>query len=111
MISFMYFFLYATFFGVGISFFRYELPVHPVASVFFIVLGIVGMILTIMDIIEKLEKKIPDNKKCSECKYADCIIDPFLMAGGYVCKKNPFKPMFMGWNGKHSDRKKDKRAK
>lgn len=43
--------------------------------------------------------------KCSNCIWATYFEADCVLASGYLCKKNPFKPIAMGLNGTHADRK------
>lgn len=49
--------------------------------------------------------KVKKDKICSECTYARSFRGDSILASGYICKLNPFNPVTMGFNGKHSDRK------
>ena len=49
------------------------------------------------------------DKNCSKCIFSKYISGKPILACGYICKLNPFKPVVMGLLGKHSDRKENKK--
>lgn len=48
-----------------------------------------------------------DKRCCIECKFAKVVYPrkSCVAASGFICTKNPFKPVFMGIRGRCSDRK------
>ena len=46
---------------------------------------------------------------CSKCGFAEYINGTSILASGYICKLNPFRPVVMGLIGKCSERKRNKK--
>ena len=49
------------------------------------------------------------DKRCSECYFSKYLNNEAVLACGFICKLNPFKPVVMGLTGKHSHRKQNKK--
>lgn len=46
-----------------------------------------------------------EDTKCSKCAWSTYLYADSVLASGHICRLNPFKPLAMGLNGKHADRK------
>ena len=88
----------------GIVCYKIYPSVDSIVFISMIIIGIIGEVIII--VLSLMKRKISDDLKCSECIWAEYILGPCFMAKGYMCRRKTFKPIFMGWNGKHSDRKK-----
>lgn len=49
--------------------------------------------------------KVKKDKICSKCIWSTFLRGDSTLESGYICKLNPFNPVGMGFNGKHSNRK------
>lgn len=45
-----------------------------------------------------------NERYCRECFFSRFKEGPCILASGFICYKNPFKPVAMGFEGKCSDR-------
>ena len=111
--NFIFFVVFASIFGTGISIFQYCSKESLIISLLMVMVGTIGMLMTIEGLIKELKNgnEVPFSTPCRKCIWSEAVFDSQKLKG-YMCKRNPFYPVFMGINGKHSDRKySNKRAK
>lgn len=106
MINFIFFVIFASVFGTGISILQNYQEINPAIPLAIITIGIIGMMTSIKGTIKEIQygSEIHHSMPCRKCIWSKPVYENNRIKG-YICKNNPIRYVFMKINDKHSDRK------